>query len=963
MKDRSYLPDGPDALLANMAWTQSLACRLVRGPEAAEELVQDTWWRMLRNPPPSGAQERPWIAAVMRRTVADGYRSAARRRRREETFARERHEAIDQRQSQDMSVHQDLVERVMELELPLRRIVLLRYFDGLSLADVAEREGLKVAGVKSRLIRAHGHLRERLKERPESPAGAWLLLQIPKSKAALPAVLLVPVSLLAMKTIVATALIAVLALIGLRFLNSPEPPPGLAAIHPGAESISESDLAEIEAADNTGHTRGPVSKVTAGLLAVATTTEAPVGTEEVTAALVIRVLDEQGKPRGGVAVQVFDMKKPYSTALWRGRTDAKGLAAVADGWIEAGRGLNPDGVFVASLDVPCGPEGAKILDPDDLGVEPVELLLAGARGTLTIKLVDSSGAPVPVCNYMSFEAVHPKGGIQTVKRRFDVPTDSITVESVELDSRFHVSSALPLPWLQIHQDIAGPTYAGEHKVVEIELKGAQTLILGRLLGPDGKPLDGAKMGFSGTVVFTTKDDSVSINGKAVPGLASFMSQLDTSGRLIMSFQSDGRFRSGVFNFGLVDIPVAGGPCLFQIKSSPSEKYPQRLLAEVEGVFPAAGETLDLGDLAARSTEIKLRGVVAQSDGAAVEGAWVRLVSMDPEVIVIPGFYSHDSVTWSDSEGRFVFYAVPGDHEFALMAGRAGFSPSARIPAREGDLEMEIELEASRLLVGTLVPPEGLDRSMIRLEVIADPGEPALKRTVVGVAPDWTFKAEGLPSQFCTLRVVAADRGQQELMRIESLLPADSQGSQDQRLASIDLRERVLSIRMDVQDQEGQPVESGKVKIAGFHTQFSAGHLAVAVPLVEGELLIGSPGFRNRRFDLSSLPTLVTLERGIPVRLMAPNPWPVELSRSEVLVTLVGRSDGSANVHLAGVVSSKAFGDLEYVDLVVPGPGTYKVRWAGTKIEDFRTIYSAMRRASKTRVEVIEGGVQVIELTP
>ena len=239
MEDSSYLPDGPDALLGNLTWTMGLARRLVRGPEAAEELVQETWWRMLRNPPPSGAEERPWIAAVMRRTAGDGRRSAGRRKYREQAFARERGEAVDERHSQDLGVHQDLVERVMELELPLRRVILLRYFDELPLAAVAEVEGLQVAGVKSRLARAHELLRRRLDERPESPAGAWLLLQLPKSKAALSTALLVPASLLAMKIVISAALIAVLAFMGLRIMNSPGAAPGLASMHPEAEALGE----------------------------------------------------------------------------------------------------------------------------------------------------------------------------------------------------------------------------------------------------------------------------------------------------------------------------------------------------------------------------------------------------------------------------------------------------------------------------------------------------------------------------------------------------------------------------------------------------------------------------------------------------------------------------------------------------------------------------------------------------
>ena len=56
-----------DELLAHAGWLHGLAARLVRDPERAADVVQDTWLVALERPPRGrGAALRRWLGAVAR---------------------------------------------------------------------------------------------------------------------------------------------------------------------------------------------------------------------------------------------------------------------------------------------------------------------------------------------------------------------------------------------------------------------------------------------------------------------------------------------------------------------------------------------------------------------------------------------------------------------------------------------------------------------------------------------------------------------------------------------------------------------------------------------------------------------------------------------------------------------------------------------------------------------------------
>ena len=167
----SLTPD-PHELLAHAPWLRSLARSLVRDEAEAEDLVQDTWSAALASPPPPASPLGPWLARVLRNRARQDARGAGRRREREERGAAGEGLPPSEELVERMELQRLLVEGVLALDEPYRGTVVLRYYEGLSAAEIARRRGLPAATVRSHLARALAQLREFL-DRSRGGRGAW----------------------------------------------------------------------------------------------------------------------------------------------------------------------------------------------------------------------------------------------------------------------------------------------------------------------------------------------------------------------------------------------------------------------------------------------------------------------------------------------------------------------------------------------------------------------------------------------------------------------------------------------------------------------------------------------------------------------------------------------------------------------------------------------------------------------
>ncbi|HEY0712877.1 MAG TPA: sigma-70 family RNA polymerase sigma factor, partial [Polyangia bacterium] len=176
-----------DSLLAHKEWLFRLARHLVHG-DHAEDVAQETWVAALRSPPEPGRPPRPWLAEVLRNFVRKRARTEMRRSGREAAVGEmattsaspeELYERVEQQQR--------LVERVMALEEPERRIVLMRYFEDRSATEIAQHLGIPAGTVRWRLKEALEGLRHQLDREHGGDRRAWGALLLPMA-GALPSV-------------------------------------------------------------------------------------------------------------------------------------------------------------------------------------------------------------------------------------------------------------------------------------------------------------------------------------------------------------------------------------------------------------------------------------------------------------------------------------------------------------------------------------------------------------------------------------------------------------------------------------------------------------------------------------------------------------------------------------------------------------------------------------------------------
>src|SRR5258706_5950242 len=232
-----------EELLRHTRWIEELAQRLVRDPAAAQDLAQSVWVVALRSGDRPRANLRGWLGAVLRNLARESHRRESSRGAVERAAARgEALPSADELLAR-AEAERKLVEVVTALDEPHRTTLLLRYFEGLTPAEIARREGVELASVTHRITRAHARLRERLGEREGRPG--WLaalvpILRPPAPSGALPVWSLVMSSTI--KIALGVVLVAGAALLYFRSTRAAEPEvvaPPVASAQPKAPPAAE----------------------------------------------------------------------------------------------------------------------------------------------------------------------------------------------------------------------------------------------------------------------------------------------------------------------------------------------------------------------------------------------------------------------------------------------------------------------------------------------------------------------------------------------------------------------------------------------------------------------------------------------------------------------------------------------------------------------------------------------------
>lgn len=170
----------PEELLEHAEWVRRLAIALVRDPDAAGDLAQDAMEAAMASPPREAGPVRPWLGGVVRNLARMRWRTDARRRRREALAHDNDDPVLSPEALVERAETQQLVARiVLELSEPLRQTVLLRFYEGLSSAEIARRLDVPAGTVRWRLSRALGVIRADLDREHDGDRKRWALLLSP----------------------------------------------------------------------------------------------------------------------------------------------------------------------------------------------------------------------------------------------------------------------------------------------------------------------------------------------------------------------------------------------------------------------------------------------------------------------------------------------------------------------------------------------------------------------------------------------------------------------------------------------------------------------------------------------------------------------------------------------------------------------------------------------------------------
>ncbi len=163
-----------EELLANLGWLRQLAEKLAGDRQLAEDLAQTTCLQALENRPRDASRLREWLASILRNCFLQEHRRRKTRQARELGSARPESQASTAYVVSKASAQKALVAAVLALAEPYRSTLLLRFFEELPPRRIAERTGVSVATVNSRLSRGLDRLRRELDRSHRGGREEWL---------------------------------------------------------------------------------------------------------------------------------------------------------------------------------------------------------------------------------------------------------------------------------------------------------------------------------------------------------------------------------------------------------------------------------------------------------------------------------------------------------------------------------------------------------------------------------------------------------------------------------------------------------------------------------------------------------------------------------------------------------------------------------------------------------------------
>ncbi|MCK6446413.1 MAG: sigma-70 family RNA polymerase sigma factor [Planctomycetes bacterium] len=162
-----------DEVLAEEGFIRSLAKKLARDDELANDVFQETLLAAIRRPRKPNAPLRSWIARVVHNRVVQTHRHRVRREKHESLFEDDRSELSPAEVAERDGVRAHVVRAVEEMDEPYRSAIVLRFYEDLEPREMAARLGVPVETARTRVKRAMALLRARLDREYGNDTPRW----------------------------------------------------------------------------------------------------------------------------------------------------------------------------------------------------------------------------------------------------------------------------------------------------------------------------------------------------------------------------------------------------------------------------------------------------------------------------------------------------------------------------------------------------------------------------------------------------------------------------------------------------------------------------------------------------------------------------------------------------------------------------------------------------------------------
>ncbi len=835
------MPPNIDRLLAERDWMRALARSLVVDEHAAEDLVQDATVVALTRPPDQVHAMRAWLRRVIRSVHLNRLRGDDRRAARELASEVVRGGAQACERPDDVvatwEVRREVVEAVLALDEPYRTTVLLRFFEGLTRNEVAQRMEVSSETVHTRQRRAVDQLRERLRgHAPENwnRKSLALFLIARGDTAAGPPVGSVQATALGVTVMSTTKTMALVAA-------------ALFALGLGAwwvtgdsddvhASRDATDVAQgIDGPSPLRRTRQDPQRDDRSDPSETTLESALAdGTIDRDRDLHGRVVDGEGSPVAGADLQVrrYPLARIDALVLEAAFTATPGRSfrTAADGTFRIRLRVGEDVNLHVAKNGYATQEFARLH-----AGEKAELVLANAV-PLTIRVIDAGGSPVEGVKLMLFS--NPRVG-----ETFAFETATTDADGV------HVFTTLP-GGLQAYLEPQHPAFgqAGWERV-ELPENGAEEMtvtlpagrrITGRVLGPDGAPLAGSQVGIGWPMVnsVSTRDDGTyeipGWTGKGwtrlhatAPGFGGQMVRVGEkavidfrlaagvtlAGRLVDSLGAPlprVHIAANIVERGGRDAQISGATAvtdedgrfaLADLRADAAHTlraldFDAGTVNRVVGAVGEPGKTLDLGDVATVVGR-RVTGRVLDADGAPIAHVTVELGRGGKAA-----GSSRDRISCvTDDIGRFsASHVPPGSYAAIVTRDRAELATaSLDVPGDRDPPPLEIRPRTGDLFVVRTLEDSGAPVTGVLVGVTTESGTRLSGRT--DLRGEATFDLTG-DVQRVTALIIEEDRRRLYVVPIGG---AVAKGARDHRVVFV----RGAEVSGVVVDANGDPIANGE----------------------------------------------------------------------------------------------------------------------------------------------------------